>query len=125
MKRKMVVMCLVILASCFFVGNVKGDIVRKLTVKKDLRVKRNAFVDGNVGIGTTVPGGNLHVSDGNSVASSLITSDFSIISAQNTSPGSSIISASSAIVSIEQYSKECGRGERWGHRTHLQAETQL
>ncbi len=125
MKRKMVVMCLVILASCFFVGNVKGDIVRKLTVKKDLRVKRNAFVDGNVGIGTTVPGGNLHVSDGNSVASSLITSDFSIISAQNTSPGSSIISASSAIVSIEQYSKEYGRGERWGHRTHLQAETQL
>ncbi len=50
---------------------------------------------GNVGIGTTDPVGNLHISDGNSVNTSLITTDFAIISAQNTSPGFSIVSASS------------------------------
>jgi hypothetical protein len=52
MKRKMVVMCLVILASCFFVGNVKGDTIRKLTVKRNLKVKKDLTVDGNVTAGT-------------------------------------------------------------------------
>ncbi|MBA7573080.1 hypothetical protein ES708_14875 [subsurface metagenome] len=48
---------------------------------------------GKVGIGTTAPNGNLHISDGNSVSSSLVTSDYAIISVQNSAPGLSIISA--------------------------------
>ena len=44
--------------------NALGDKIRKLTVKKDLRVKRNAFVDGQVGIGTTAPNSALHVGNG-------------------------------------------------------------
>ena len=80
MKREMVVMCLVILASCFFVGqdyvvaqvntcsecdsrfvNETGDKIRKLTVKRDLKVKRDLFVDGKVGIGTDTPSDTLEV----------------------------------------------------------------
>ena len=88
MKRRMVVMCLVILASCFFAGqdfvvaqvstcsecdsrfvNASGDKIRKLTVKRDLKVKRDLTVDGNIGIGTTSPSEKLEVS-GNVKASS-------------------------------------------------------
>ncbi len=70
MKRKMIVMCLVILASCFLVAqhltaqvtgcsdcdgrfvNESGDTIRKLTVKRNLKVKKDLTVDGNVTAGT-------------------------------------------------------------------------
>ncbi len=48
---------------------------------------------GNVGVGTANPYGKLHVSDGNSISGSLITTDYSVISAQNTAPGFSIVVA--------------------------------
>ena len=49
---------------------------------------------GNVGVGTTSPSTPLHISDGNAVNSNLITTDFGLISAENATPGFSIVTAS-------------------------------
>ena len=51
--------------------------------------------DGKVGIGTTSPIAPLNISDGNIVSTSLYTSDYLIVSAQNTAPGFNIVSAGS------------------------------
>jgi hypothetical protein len=49
---------------------------------------------GNVGIGTESPVTKFHISaDGNNVSSELVTSDFFVLSAQDTAPGISIVSA--------------------------------
>jgi hypothetical protein len=50
---------------------------------------------GNVGIGTTSPSTPFHISDGNGVNSNLITTDFGLISAENTAPSFNILTASS------------------------------
>jgi hypothetical protein len=47
--------------------------------------------NGYVGIGTTSPAVRLHISDGNTVSPALYTTDYQIISAQNTSPGFNIV----------------------------------
>ncbi len=65
---------------------------------------------GNFGIGTTTPIAKLHISDGNSVASSLYTSDYEVISAQGTAPGFNIISADSAASSRGVFKATRSRG---------------
>ena len=50
---------------------------------------------GNVGIGTTSPVAPLHISDGNNLSSSLVSTDKLVMSYQGTAPGFSIISAAS------------------------------
>jgi hypothetical protein len=83
MKRNIITICVAIFVFSIFVGqdygvaqvnncsdcdprfvNASGDKIRKLTVKKDLRVKRNAFVDGKVGIGTANPRAQLDIDTG-------------------------------------------------------------
>ena len=57
-------------------------------------------INNKVGIGTTSPLTNLHISDGNgAVSSALYTSDYLTISAQSTAPGFNIISSSSSSTS--------------------------
>ncbi len=68
------------------------DLVFRTNNTEKARIRSN----GNFGLGIINPASKLHVSDGNSVSSSLYTTDYQIISAQNTAPGFNIISSSSS-----------------------------
>ncbi|MEY4615083.1 MAG: hypothetical protein RJB66_43 [Pseudomonadota bacterium] len=56
-----------------------------------------SYSTGSVGLGTTAPAGTLHLSDGNTVDSHLLTTDKLILSYQDTAPGLSLVAASNLI----------------------------
>jgi len=88
-------------------GNIlqKVDAVNSIAIGYDAYTTKNnqvvigntniveTLLRGNVGIGIGNPATKLHVSDGNTVSSSLLTSDYITISAEGVSPGFNIIAA--------------------------------
>ncbi len=63
-----------------------------------------------VGTGTNTPVAKLHVSDGNAVNANLITSDYTVISAQSTAPGFNIVSSSNGVLDRGVFKATRSRG---------------
>jgi hypothetical protein len=63
-----------------------------------------------VGTGSNTPAAKLHISDGNNINANLLTSDYTVISAQSTSPGFNIISSGNGVLDRGVFKATRSRG---------------